>query len=102
MHRRTFTNVHFAYWLQGALEIANLQGFSDAQVQTIRRRINDVENRDPDTQTIWLMLALSPADEAFPIIKQLQYEKFLHDIDPTYAGNQEFLCDIHDGKVKST
>ena len=99
MHRRTFSNNEFAFWLQGALEISDMTCFTEEHVMLIRQRLNDVKDRDNYTSSIWLTLALLPPDQAFEEIIKLQHNTFVHDIDPTYDGDQEHFQAVHDGKV---
>ena len=99
MNRRPFDNVEFAYWLQGALEIADLQSLSEQQVMTIRRRINNVQSRNHYVSNIWLTLALLDAPSALLEIKKIQHQKFIHDIDPTYDGDQEHFNAVHEGRA---
>jgi hypothetical protein len=99
VYRRNFDPRQFAYWLQGAIEIAELEGFTEDHIMMIRRRLNDIPKRDQYASTIWLILAICSPDEAFKAINKIQYDIFVHDIDPTYDADQDFLHDVHDGKV---
>ena len=85
--------------MQGALEIGDLTAFSDQQIMLIRRRLNDVKERTPYISTIWLTLALADPVTAFEEIKKLQYDIFVHDIDPTYDGDQDQFMAIHNGEA---
>ena len=100
MYRREITPVQFAYWLQGALEIEEITTLSDLQITKIRKKLNDVIDRNGYIQQIWLMLAILPPTEATIAIQQIQSDIFIHDIDPTYDGDQEFFHAVHQGKAE--
>lgn len=99
MNRRPFSNVDFAYWLQGAIEIDELSEFTDEQVKLIRRRLNNISQKDAFSGAVWLALAVHNKEEAFEIINKELQKKFIHDIDPSYDGDQEHFQNIHDGKL---
>lgn len=99
MHRRDINSRQFAFWLQGALEIADLEQFTEQQIIKIRRKLNDIPVRDSYASTVWLILALCQPKDAFTAIKKMQYDLFVHDIDPSYDGDQIFLQEVHDGKI---
>ncbi len=140
MYRREFNNFTFAYWLQGALEISAMSGFSPIQVAKIKRRLSDIpqfddnlkfvlgeitedrllrrdlkaeesialkkrkEEANNETQyaiQIWLLLVLRPIDQAFKMINDIQQSIFIHEIDPTYEGDQEYFHAVHRGEIDS-
>jgi hypothetical protein len=97
MNRRPFTAREFTYWLQGAIEIGQLEAFDDRQIIAIKRRINDVVERDRLVFTIWLLLNMAPPAAAFKAVRAQLAQTFVHDIDPNYEGDQEQFRLIHDG-----
>lgn len=97
MNRRTFTPCEFAYWLQGAIEIGQVTSFDERMIVTIKRRINDVEKKDQFVFTTWLLLNLCAPGDAFPVMHEELQKKFIHDIDPTYDGDQSHFNRMHDG-----
>lgn len=99
MHRREFSNVDFAYWVQGAIEIGEITTLSDKQVMMIRRRLNDIPKLDKFSGSVFLLLAMCTPQEAFDGINKELQKKFIHDIDPSYDGDQEFFNDVHSGKI---
>jgi hypothetical protein len=100
MNRRPFTAVEFAYWLQGAIEIGLIDTFDERQILAIKRRINDVVARDRLVFTIWLLINLAPPEAAFREVREQLARTFVHDIDPTYDGDQEQFKVIHDGAAE--
>jgi hypothetical protein len=100
MNRRSFTAFEFAYWLQGAIEIGLIDTFNERQVLAIKRRINDVETRDRLVFTVWLLLNMAPPAAAFKAVRDQLACTFVHDIDPTYNGDQEHFKLIHDGAAE--
>jgi len=99
VNRRQFSNCDFAYWLQGAIEIDGLKGFNETQITLIRRRLNDIPKKDAFSGTVWLLLATCEPQIAFDKINQELQKKFIHDIDPSYDGDQAYFYDVHDGKI---
>jgi hypothetical protein len=87
----------FAYWLQGAIEIAQISGFDKEMIVTIKRRINDVKVKDRFVFTTWLLLNLCAPAHAFAAINKELQKKFIHDIDSSYDGDQAHFQRIHDG-----
>ena len=100
MNRRSFRNSDFAYWLQGAIEIEGLQGFTEEQIILIRRRLNNIPKKDSFSGTVWLALSMYDAQKAFDVINTELQKKFIHDIDPSYDGDQEHFQNVHDGKAE--
>jgi hypothetical protein len=97
MNRRSFSPCDFAYWLQGAIEIGLLEGFDEQMILTIKRRINDVKAKDRFVFTTWLLLNLCTPSDAFAAINAELQKTFIHDIDPSYDGDQAHFQRIHDG-----
>jgi hypothetical protein len=102
MQRRNITPTQFAYWLQGALEIEEIKTLSENQIAKIRQRLDDVVERDGYCSSIWLMLAILSPSKATDAIKQIQSDTFVHDIDPTYDGDQQFFHRLHYGEEEPT
>jgi hypothetical protein len=138
MYRREFSNFAFAYWLQGALEISAMTGFSKTQIEKIKRRLTDIPDFNDDLKfvlgsitqeqiqarslsadeaialkkrkeeaneatkyamQIWFVLSLRKIDEAFTMINTMQQSIFIHDIDPTYEGDQDYFHAVHRGEI---
>ncbi len=99
MHRRLFSPVEFAYWLQGAFEIGEIETFTSAQIRCIQQRMNDIPEKDGYSLALWKVLATFPPGQATEILRYMLNEVFIHDIDPTYEGDQQFLRHVHDGDI---
>ena len=93
------TSWEFAYWLQGAIEIGEPEAFSDEQVALIRRRVSAVTNPDRYSFTIAFVLDRCVREDLMSVIKKIQYDVFVHEIDPSYEGDQQFLLAVHRGDV---
>jgi hypothetical protein len=137
MFRRPFTVFEFAYWLQGALEISGMTGFTQGQVEAITRRLGDIDSFDAALAAflgsvgvedfsdshldvaalrglqerkaqvaeglryplqIWITLHLKDGEAAFTAINAAQQKIFIHDIDPTYEGDQDYFHAVHRGE----
>jgi hypothetical protein len=46
--------------------------------------------------TIWLLLNIAPPAAAFKAVRAQLAQTFVHDIDPTYDGDQEEFKLLHD------
>jgi hypothetical protein len=92
------SSVDFCYWLQGAIEIADLRGYTKEQAAKIKETIRRVDK--PNGFVIGVNFALSfyPPEEAFKKIHKDLQAIFVHDIDPTYEGDQAHLLAVHQGK----
>ncbi len=99
MHRRPFTTNEFAYWLQGALEIGEIECLTREQVRRILRRMNDIPVKDLYATMVWTVLATYPLEKATGMVQYIQEQLFIHDIDPTYEGDQEFFHAVHRGEI---
>lgn len=93
------TTWEFAYWLQGALEIGEPESFTDEQIAIIRRRIATATPQDSYAFTIAFVLDRCVHKDMMEVIKKLQNDIFIHDIDPSYEGDQEFLHAVHRGEA---
>jgi hypothetical protein len=102
-----FSNTQFAYWLQGAMEIGPITTFSDLQVTRILEALTSLcEPMDSFAQMVHATLhglrgSAEPAalQAAFSAIYAPLQAKFIHDVDPSYAGDQEFYHLVHRGLV---
>ena len=97
MNRRLFTPTQFAYWLQGVFEIGEIDALTKDQAMIIRRRLNDVKDKQPYIVLLWAVLATQSLSVATSELRKLQNNIFVHDIDPSYEGDQEFFHDLHTG-----
>jgi hypothetical protein len=60
------------------------------------------ETANEDTKyamQIWFVLGLRKTDEAFAMINTMQQSIFIHDIDPTYEGDQDYFHAVHRGEI---
>ncbi len=48
---------------------------------------------------IWFILTVEKSFEAFQTINDIQQSIFIHDIDPTYEGDQEYFHAVHRGEI---
>ena len=98
-------NKEFCYWLQGYFELGGLKELTNKQLEIIQAHLNLVRKVDGrlDEFTGWLEGTLEtwqhfksdlPAEIADKIITRLA-NKFQHDIDPSYSGDQDDLNNIH-------
>jgi hypothetical protein len=92
--------VEFCYWLQGAIEIGGLTTFTPEQAALIRHVSRNARERNGFLIGIGFALShLSPGEAFVPINEDLQ-AMFLHEIDPTYEGDQEHLLAVHRGETE--
>jgi hypothetical protein len=49
---------------------------------------------------IWLTLTIFDKKSSFNAINLLQQSIFIHDIDPTYDGDQDYFMAIHRGELE--
>lgn len=95
----SMTAKEFCYWLQGALEIGGLQAPSAEQRDAILRQLLTVWPHDVFTLSSALLLRFCALPEAFATVREELQKVFVHDIDPSYDGDQEFLQQLHEGKT---
>jgi hypothetical protein len=95
----SMTATDFCYWLQGAIEIGGLQAPSAEQRDAILRQLLAVWPHDVFTLSSALLLRFYALPEAFATVREELQKVFLHDIDPSYDGDQEFLQQLHEGKT---
>ena len=94
------TSVQFSYWLQGAIEIGGLTDFTPKQLETIVRRIGRVTRHDEFTFAVLATIRYCAGHkDLFAVINRHLQAKFLHEIDPSYEGDQEFLLAVHRGEA---
>ena len=86
-----------AYWLQGYFEIAGTEDLSEDQFTAIANVANKVEKQGTLSHFI-LDLAVNngKADNGPALAKKL-HEIFVHDIDPSYEGDQNQFNGLHNG-----
>jgi hypothetical protein len=95
------TPFQFSYWLQGAIEIGGLTDFTPKQLETIVRRIGELTAHDAFTFAVLASIRYCAGHkDLFSVINQHLQAKFLHEIDPTYEGDQEFLLAVHRGDAE--
>lgn len=95
---RPLSAFEFAYWLQGAIEIEGLSSLTSEQAQKVVEVAKQVEGNDPFVFFTKLMLSMQGPAGFDAINRELQ-KKFIHDIDPSYEGDQEHFHAIHRGEV---
>ena len=93
------TPVEFCYWLQGAIEIGGVTSLTCEQERLILAQLMCVEPHSVFTLQTFLLLSYFPADAIFGSIKEELQKVFIHDIDPTYEGDQQYFHDLHSGKA---
>jgi hypothetical protein len=89
----------FVYWLQGAFEIGKISEFSDEQFKVIAEKLEQLEDIGQFTFVARTLFRNYNKEEIFDVIYQELQEVFIHDIDQSYEGDQQFLCDVHEGKI---
>jgi hypothetical protein len=92
------TFVEFCYWLQGAIEIGGLTTFTTEQVARIKLVLNEATERTGFMIGVGFALSSHTPDEAFQYVNKDLQAMFLHEIDPTYEGDQEHLLAVHQGR----
>lgn len=94
------TPQEFCYWLQGAIEIGGMRRIDAAERREIQEKLNSLQYHVPFTFACQTTLAICGDDpRAFTVIHDELQKMFLHEIDPTYEGDQEFLLAVHRGEV---
>ncbi len=48
---------------------------------------------------MWLTLTISTPESAFKIVNGIQQKIFIHDIDPTYDGDQDYFHAVRRGEI---
>ena len=92
-------SVEFAYWLQGAIEIGTLTDFSKAQKDLIINMLGSLAEESELTFVLRNLFKKSYGHpELFSVVNKELQAKFLHEIDPSYEEDQQFLLDVHQGK----
>ena len=90
----------FCYWLQGSIEIGELTTFDAQQARIVLRTLSNVKNHNVFTLQALLLIGSLPPHAAFVHINSQLQQMFIHDIDNSYGGDQEFLHLVHTGKEK--
>ncbi len=90
--------VAFCYWLQGAIEIGELTSFDRTQARWVLRTLSNLKTHNVFTMQALLLIGSMPPERAFKHIHRELQQIFIHDIDNSYEGDQEFLHLVHQGK----
>src|SRR5215467_10014036 len=93
------TPTEFCYWLQGAIEIGGLETVSNDQAALIHEKLLTVAPHNVFTLTVFLLLHYFPPQLIFDEIRKELQTMFIHDIDPSYEGDQQYFHDLHVGKA---
>lgn len=81
------TEQDFAYWLQGAFEIADVKVLDDAQVECVQRHIALVRILEPRSvlvNQVDVLLTISDPVERTALIRKVVSDCFVHVIDPKH------------------
>ena len=103
---RLQNETELAYWLQGAIEIGRLKELTGAQCDVVAKKIGVMAERKElasfVVEKVDCILGF-PADagDHFRSIADHLNSRFRHDIDPTYAGDQELFGAIHRGAAEA-
>jgi hypothetical protein len=92
------TIAEFCYWLQGAIEIGDLDRITPEQAQLIHNRLAQLERQNYFTASVKTIIEHYPLDSGFSAISEELQRMFKHHIDPSYEGDQEFFLGVHEGK----
>ena len=87
-----------AYWLQGYFEINGTDELSSEQTKQIALRINEMPEQGDLAKFVLRQVLEGGFDGQGPAIAQKLNDTFIHAIDPTIAGDQNELRDIHKGR----
>jgi hypothetical protein len=94
------TPQEFCYWLQGAIEIGGMRTLTDENTRNILHKLDKLQSQTSFTFACSITLSSCGDDpRAFNVIYEELQKMFLHEIDPTYEGDQEFLLAVHRGEV---
>jgi hypothetical protein len=88
----------FCYWLQGAIEIGELQSFDIVQAMQIVGTGSRIKTHTVFTLQSLMLLGTLPPPIAFVHVQRELQRIFIHDIDNNYEGDQEFLHLVHGGE----
>lgn len=93
-----------AYYMQGFFEISGTTDLSEKQARLLVSKILKMETKGEVAKNTLIMLGLddnleftNDLTEAGANISEYLNSVFHHDIDPSYAGDQNKFQDIHDG-----
>lgn len=90
--------VGFSYWLQGAIEIGGLSSFTPEQAKMVYRTLANCSSHNLFTLQALLLIQYMPPHVAFTHINRELQNSFIHDIDNSYEGDQEFFNLVHKGE----
>ena len=95
-------SVAFCYWLQGAIEIGEITTFTTEQAEKISQLLAKKAIKDHNVFTLQTLLLLRslPPEIAFVHIHRELQQIFIHDIDNSYEGDQDFFHLVHQGKAE--
>ena len=91
----------FCYWLQGAIEIGALDSVDRQKALMIIERLRTVERHNVFTLSSLMMFVHYEPQSVFKEVRKSLQEMFIHDIDPSYEGDQEYFHDLHKGLKQS-
>jgi hypothetical protein len=93
-----------AYYMQGFFEISGTTDLSEKQARLLVSKILRMETKGEVAKNALIMLGLDDnleftkdLKEAGANISEYLNSVFQHDIDPSYAGDQNKFQEIHDG-----
>jgi hypothetical protein len=94
--------VAFCYWLQGAIEIGEITTFTAEQAAIIRQALEKKAIAEHNVFTLQSLILLRtlPPEIAFVHIRRELQQIFIHDIDNSYEGDQQFFHLVHTGKAE--
>ncbi len=92
------TSTEFAYWLQGSIEIGELNTFTEDQIAVIKQKLEEVERDNAFTFMLKVLLDRLKYNQVFDTINTELQSMFIHDIDPSYEGDQAQFNKIHAGE----
>lgn len=86
------TEQDFAYWLQGAFEIADVKVLDDVQVECVQRHIALVRVLEPRSvliNQVDVLLTISDPAERTTLIRKVVNDCFAHVIDPKHPKHDD-------------
>ncbi len=93
--------VEFCYWLQGAFEIGQINKFTDEQASIVKHKLSEVQHDNAFTFSAKTLFAMFPHEQMFDTMYKDLQAIFMHDIDPSYEGDQNAFSEIHQGKKEA-
>jgi len=90
-------DVQLAYWAQGYFEIAGTNELTEAQAKAVAKAANAVEQKGELAKFIVDHVLDNGFDSLGSVLAAKLEEKFHHDIDPSYEGDQDQFDQLHGG-----